>query len=111
MEAGTCQPLPSLMAFPEHGRVCHLHKRITHNRALQIPVTLVLKDGTRHTLTALVDTGAEYNLCHPGHMPTSLWEESPNPLVLLAANESVVTGGNLELPATVGAQGGAGSEG
>ena len=24
-----------------------------------------LRDGTRHTLPALVDTGAEFNLCNP----------------------------------------------
>ena len=79
------------------GRVCHLRKRSTLRKALKVEVTVVRRDGTRHTLPALVDTGAKYNLCNPKCLETDQWEESPNPIVLLAVNESVVKGGNLEL--------------
>ena len=76
-----------------HSRVCHLRRRATQKKALKVEVTVVLRDGTRYTLPALVDTGAEYNLCNPKWLCTDQWEDSHAPDVLLAANESVVKGG------------------
>ena len=87
------------------GRVCHLRKRATQKKALKVEVTVVLRDGTSHTLPALVDTGAEYNLCNPKSLCTDQWEDSHAPIVLLAANESVVKGGDLELQTTLEVKG------
>ena len=82
--------------------VCHLRSlKGSHQRALKVMVTVLLSDGSRHELPALVDTGAEYNLCNPRHLRTDLWQRSERPITLLAANESVVTGGSMELLATL----------
>ena len=81
--------------------MCHLRRKPSLSKALRISVTVIPRDGSRHTLKALIDTGAEYNLCNPQRLSTTLWEVSPNPIVLLAANESVVAGGSLELTTRV----------
>ena len=46
---------------------------------------------------ALVDTGAEFNLCNQRLLPSVVWQKAPTPVRLMAANGSVVPGADVTL--------------
>ena len=91
----------TMPAAVDTARVCHLRRTETPEKALRRRVQLTLRDEFRHTLSALVHMGAEYNLCNPADLPTTLWEDADQPNTLLAANDSVVEGWRQVLHTTM----------
>ena len=66
-------------------------------KALKVAVTVQLADATVYHLQALVDTGSEFNLCRKGLFSAEHWTPSTQPVTFLAANQSVVPGGEEEV--------------
>ena len=84
--------------------MCHL-RRLEPERALKVRVQLHLGDGSVHSALALVDTGAEYNLCNPRDVRTTQWRAAAVPIRLVAANDNVMEGGSQELSTHMHIQG------
>ena len=70
---------------------------VSRKKALKVRVVVQLMDGSKHSLLALVDTGSEYNLCRKELFSAEHWTTSEQPVTFLAANHSVVPGGEKEV--------------
>ena len=85
-------------------KLCHL-RTIGRRKALTIRVTLRLQDDSKRQLQALVDTGSEFNLCNRKLFDTDQWNPAVRPVTFVAANQSVVPGGEDEIQTTLDLKG------
>ena len=95
-EAPTLHEALSLFA-QDRDQGAHACPTLTEEEVLRIPMMVILPQGQRHFVKALVDTGAEFNLCNQRLLPSVVWQKAPTPVRLMAANGSVVPGGDVTL--------------
>ena len=80
-------------------------RHLEPERALKFRVQLHLSVGSVHSALALVDTGAECNLCNPRDVGTTQWRAAAVPISLITTNDNVMEGGSQELSTYMHLQG------
>jgi hypothetical protein len=69
---------------------------------LLIEMDVILPNESLRRISILVDTGAQANLVRTGLVPFHLTEHALNPVRLMAANSTILSGGNRTVMLTLG---------
>ena len=89
--------------LPKGVHICAEHPtgEVQGAGSLHIRLALGTHTGSQHILTALIDTGAEYNLCRKGLLPDAAWRKADKPLHFYAADNTTLAGGDRQVTAAL----------
>ena len=77
-------------------RKCRLSV-VSMKKALRIELVLLLGTGEIYQLRELVEKSAEFNLCNRSLLPIEGWRMIERPVTFVAANQSLVCGGEEDI--------------